>query len=77
MEAQSEYGTRCMHVFCTFDVGLYAAVSAYYQNFCIGAQSEVYQECVVGWEGGGDFDQMDKPCRILLTTSFLLFFFAF
>ncbi len=41
--------TRCVHVFCTFRRRLVCSVGAYWQNFCIGAQSEVYEGCVVGW----------------------------
>ncbi len=35
--------------FCTFGANLLCSVDAYWQNFCTGAQEEVYQECVVGW----------------------------
>ena len=43
--------TRFIHVFCTFRTDLYAQSVLINVNFCIGAQSETYWECVVGWEG--------------------------
>ncbi len=50
MEAPSEYVHIAYTFFCTFGADLYASVGAYQQNFCIGAQSEVYQDCAVGRE---------------------------
>ena len=49
-EAQSEH----VHVKCTFSARFGADLRArsvlISKNFCVGAQSEAYQECVVGWE---------------------------
>ncbi len=35
--------------FRTFGANLYAQLVLINENSCIGAQAEVYQECVVGW----------------------------
>ena len=45
MEAQLKYMYTFRTRFCTF----VRSVGASKQNFCIGAQSEVYEESVVGW----------------------------
>ena len=55
MEAQSKH----VHVaymgffFPRFGTDLHAQSVLIDKNFCIGAQEEVYQECVVGWVVGG------------------------
>ena len=41
---------RCMHVFARLAPICYAQSVPIGKNFCIGAQEEVYQECVLGWE---------------------------
>ncbi len=41
--------THCVHVFCTSASDFACSVGAYQQNFCIGAQEEAHQECIVGW----------------------------
>ncbi len=43
--------TRCMHVFLHVSRRFVCSVGAYQQNFCVGAQSEVCQECVRCWLG--------------------------
>ena len=43
--------THCVHVFARFGADLYVQSMVIKKNFCIGAQSEVYWECVVGWVG--------------------------
>ncbi len=49
MEAQSEHVHVAYTRFCTFGTDLHAQSVPINKNFRIGAQSEVYQECVVGW----------------------------
>ncbi len=44
-----EICTRCIHVFFMLATNLYAQSVISNKNFCIGAQSKVYSECVVGW----------------------------
>ncbi len=41
--------TRCTHVFARFGADSHAQSVLVNKNFCIGARSEVYQECTVGW----------------------------
>ncbi len=49
--------TYTLHTrFCTFGANLYAQSVLTNINFCTVAQSEVYYECVVGWEGRGEGD---------------------
>ncbi len=48
MEAQSEYIHVVHTYFAHFGANLHAQLVLINKNFCIGAQSEVYQECVVG-----------------------------
>ena len=50
MEVQSEYMRIAHTVFARSGAHSYAQSVLVDKNFCIGAQSEVYQECVVGWE---------------------------
>ena len=49
MESQSECAHNGVHVFAHFGADLHAQSVIINKNFCIGAQSEVYQECAVGW----------------------------
>ncbi len=49
MEAQSEYINIADTFFAPFGADLYAQSVLINKNFCVGAQSEVYQACVVGW----------------------------
>ncbi len=41
--------TRCIHVFARSAPVLYAQLVLIDKNFCIRAQEEVYQKCVVCW----------------------------
>ena len=46
MEAQSELHARCTQVFARFGADLYTLSRCLLEkNFCVGAQSEVYEEC--------------------------------
>ncbi len=59
-----------------FAPDLYAQSVLINKNFCIGAQSEVYQECVVGWGGASSssllaqFSQVRKedPENVLVSS---------
>ncbi len=52
MQSGSSMGinTRCMHIFVLWGSDLHAQSVLINKDLCIGAQSEVYWECVVGWE---------------------------
>ncbi len=46
----SEHVTRRAHIFfARFGTDLHARSVLSDKNFCIGAQEEVYQECIAGW----------------------------
>ena len=65
--------TRCIHVFCTFGTDLYAQSMIINKNFCIGAQSKVYEECVVGWVALSSLEQFSVQ-GIKIPSSCFLFF---